>query len=141
MHRNGQNQSGDGSDGSAPSEAWLFLQAIKGNPIPKIINPEARAKAEREDLERLAQYSSSHAEALSRLQAADAKARDEREALEWAAKISTDCERKLRALEEREAAEREAWRRAEQYAERLREGTYDPEKHPRAPKGQPDGGQ
>jgi len=141
MHRDGQDQCSDGSDGSAPSEAWLFLQAIKGNPIPKLINPETKARAEREELERLAQFSSSHAEALHRLDAAEAEARHERELLEWAAKISTDCERKLHAIEQREAVERDAWRRAEEYSERLREQTYDPSKHPRAPKGQPDGGQ
>ncbi len=110
MHRHGHTQSGDGSDGSAPSEAWLFLQAIRSNPIPKIVNPETKAKADREELERLAQFSSNHAEALRRLDAAEAEARHERELLEWAAKISANSESKLYALQRQEAAEREAWR-------------------------------
>ncbi|MBI3836669.1 MAG: hypothetical protein HY288_01880 [Planctomycetia bacterium] len=32
---------------SAPSEAWLFAQAILGKPIPRIVSPEAKARAKR----------------------------------------------------------------------------------------------
>jgi hypothetical protein len=141
MHRNLSQQPGDGSDGSPPSEAWLFAQAILGKPIPRIVSPETAARAEREELARLARFSTRHAEDLRRLQNADAKTRHDREVLEWAAKISTKAEDELRALQRTEAEEREAWRRAEQFAERLREGSWDASQHPRAPKGQPSGGQ
>jgi hypothetical protein len=141
MHRNLPKQPGDGSDGSPPSEAWLFSQAILGKPIPRIVSPEAKARAKREELERQAQFSSRHAEELRRLQATDAEARHDRELLEWTAQISTRAEDKLRALQQKEAEAREGWRRAEQFAESLLEGNWDPSKHPHAPKGQHDGGQ
>jgi hypothetical protein len=141
MHRNLRKQPADGSDGSPPSEAWLFAQAILGKPIPRIVSPEAKSRAEREELQRLAEFSSRHAEELRRLQAAQAEARHDREILEWAAQISTEAADKLRALQRQEAEEREACRRAEQFAETLLEGNWDPSQHPRAPKGQPDGGQ
>ncbi|MBI3837461.1 MAG: AHH domain-containing protein [Planctomycetia bacterium] len=131
MHRNFPPQPGDGSDGSPPSEAWLFAQAILGKPIPSIINPETAARAKREELERLAQFSSRHADELRRLQAAEAEARHKREILEWAAGISTRAEEKLRALQRKEAEEREGWRRAEHFTEMLLEGDWDPSKHPR----------
>jgi hypothetical protein len=120
----------DGSGPSPPSEAWLFSQAIQGKPIPRIISPEAQARAKRDELEQLAQFSSRHAEELRRLQAADAEARRDRELLEWSAQISTECESKLRTLLWEEAESREAWRRAEQFAETLLESNWDPIKHP-----------
>lgn len=128
------------NDGSAPSEAWLFAQAVLGKPIPKIISPETEARAEREELRRLAQFSTPHAEELRRLQAAEAEARHDRKILEWAAGISTHAAEKLRALQRKEAEEREAGRRAEAFVESLLEGGWDPSQHPRASKGQPDGG-
>ncbi|HEV3137785.1 MAG TPA: hypothetical protein VGZ26_07765, partial [Pirellulales bacterium] len=140
MHRNVSNQPGDGSDGKAPTEAWLFAQAVFGNPIPKIVRPEVVARAKRAELEQLARISSRHAEELSSLQYAEAAARHDRELLEWAARISTRAEEKLRALQQQEAAEREAWNRAEKFVEML-ESNWDSSKHPRAPKGQPEGGQ
>jgi hypothetical protein len=85
MHRNLPKQPDDASDGLPPSEAWLFAQAISGKPIPRIVSPEAKARAKREELERLAQLSSRHAEELRGLQAAEAEARHDREILEWAA--------------------------------------------------------
>jgi hypothetical protein len=75
MHRNSRKKPADGSDGLPPSEAWLFAQAILGKPIPRIISPLAQAKAKREELERLAQFSSRHAEELRQLQSAEAEAR------------------------------------------------------------------
>jgi hypothetical protein len=131
MHRNLRKQPCDGSDGSPPSEAWLFAQAILGKPIPRIVSPETAARAKREELERLAQFSSRHAGELRSLQAAEAQARHDRELLEWAAQISTECERKLRPLQRQEAEEREAWLRAERYAEQLLEERWDPSQHPR----------
>ena len=131
---------GDGSDGQAPTESWLFAQAIQGKPIPKIVRPEVLARAKRAELEKLAQFSSRHADELSRLRYVEAEARHDRELLEWAAQISTEAEDKLRALQQKEASEREAWRRAEKFVEML-ESNWNSSQHPRAPKGQPDGGQ
>ena len=75
---------------------------------------------------------------LAKLHSEEAEARHNREILEWAALISTRAEEELRALEQREAAEREAWRRAELFTEQLLEG-WNPNQ-PRSPQGQPDGG-
>jgi hypothetical protein len=130
MRRNFPKKNADGGDGSPTSEAWLFAQAISGKPIPRIVNPEAQTKAKREELERLAQFSSRHAEELRRLQSAEADARRQRELLEWAAPFSTECENKLRKLLREEAEAREGWRRAEQFTETLLEGNWDPSKHP-----------
>ena len=99
-------------DEKAPTEAWLFAQAILGKPIPKIVSPETRARAKREELERLAQFYSHHAEELHSLQRAAAEARHDREVLEFAAKISTRAEAKLAAIVRKETEQREAWRRA-----------------------------
>ena len=159
MHDGQASRPGDGSDGSPPSEAWLFAQAIQGKPIPIIVPPEARASAERRELERLAPVSSTHAESLRQLDAAEGEARRERELLEWAAKISDHAAAKLRAIEGKDAAERDARRRAEEFAERLIDGRsdaplrchsdgtdsviiteYDPNQ-PRQPKGTPEAGQ
>jgi hypothetical protein len=141
MNRDSSAGCGMPIDGSPPSESWLFAQAILGKPISRIVSPQTKALAERRELERLARFSSSHAEALCRLRTAEAEARRDRELLEWAAQISTEAEDKLRALQHKEAEEGEAWRRAEQRAEQLLEGNWDPSQHPRAPKGQADGGQ
>jgi hypothetical protein len=124
-------KSADSADDAPPSEAWLFAQAILGKPIPRVVSPESKARAKREELEHLAQFSTRQADELKRLDAAEAEARHDREILEWAAGISTRAEAKLRALQCKEAEEREAWRRAEQFAEQLLEGNWDPSKHPR----------
>jgi hypothetical protein len=118
-------------DDSAPTEAWLFAQVILGKPLPRIVRPEARAQAKREELERLAQFSTEHAEKLRALESAEAEARRERENLEWAASISPRAEGILRALERKEAEEREAWSRAEAFVEKSLGETWDPSKHPR----------
>jgi hypothetical protein len=72
MHHNLSNPPGDGSDGSPPSEAWLFAQAILGKPLPTIISPEAKARTDREELARLAQFSTRHSEQLRALRSAEA---------------------------------------------------------------------
>ena len=131
MHRNSARQAGDDSDGSPPSEAWLFAQAVLGMPIPRFANPKTAGASKREELERLAQFSSRHAEELRKLQSDEITEADNRELLEWAAQISTRTEDTLRALQWKEAEEREAWRNAEQFAEILLEGNWDPSKHPR----------
>jgi hypothetical protein len=163
MNRDCRTDSGMPTDDSPPSEAWLFAQAILGKPIPRIVSARARAKAKREELKRLAEYSSRHAADLRQLEAAEAQARQDRETLEWAAQICDFAAGKLRAIERKEAEEREAWRRAEQYVATLLEGTsearqpqagleqrdesslskiveWDPNQ-PRQPKGTPVGGQ
>src|ERR1700674_827474 len=109
MDRNFGKDTSHESSASPPSESWLFAQAILGKPIPRIVRPEVKARAERQELEKLAQFSSRHAEELSRLQFAEAEARHKRELLEWAARISTKAEDELRAWQQKEAAEREAW--------------------------------
>jgi hypothetical protein len=131
MYRNPPKSPADGSDGSAPSEAWLFAQAILGKSLPEIVSPATRARAERAKLERLAQLSTRHEEELRSLQAQEAKARHERALLEWLAEISTEAEAKLRELQRRENDERAAWHRAERFVKSLLEDGWDPSKHPR----------
>jgi len=132
MNRNFGGSSALPADGSAPSEAWLFAQAILGNPIPNLSQhlPKS-ADSRRRQLELLAESSTEFAEELRQLDVAEVKARQDRELLEWAAAISPEAEQKLRALESQEAEERESWRRAQEYAETLLEGTWDASKHPR----------
>ena len=105
------------TDGSPPSEAWLFAQVLYGKPLPRIVSPEAKARAKREELERLAPSSARHAEELRTLQATEAAARNDRKLWEWCARISTRAEETLLAMQRKEAAEREAWRRAERFVE------------------------
>lgn len=142
MNRNFGESSGLPADGSAPSEAWLFAQAILGNPIPNLSQHlPASAASRRKQSELLAESSPEFAEELRQLDVAEVKARHDRELLEWAAAISPEAEQKLRVLESQEAEERESWRRAQEYAETLLEGTWDASKHPRVLKGQPGAGQ
>jgi hypothetical protein len=133
----------DPSNSGAPSEAWLFAQAILGKPIPRVMSRDVTVKAQRAELERLAQFSSRHAQELRNLQAAESEARRDRELLEWAAQISTRAEGMLRELRCKEAEEREAWRRAKQFCEAqsaiLTE--WNEADHPRAAKGTATGGQ
>ena len=131
MNRDSSKGSGMPLDGAPPSDAWLFAQAILRKPISRIVSPQAKALAERRELERLAQFSTSHAKALRSLQTAEAGARRDRQLLEWAAQISTQAEDKLRALQRKEAEERDAWGGAEQFVATLLEGNWDPSKHPR----------
>ncbi len=106
-------------------------QAIQGKPIPEIVDPETKRRLLREELTCLATCSARHTDELRRLDAADEAARRDRELLEWAAQISEKAAERLRVLKRDEAAEKEAWRRAAEYAEFLRETTWDPSKHPR----------
>src|ERR1051325_421230 len=106
MDHNRRTGSGMPADDSPPREAWLFAQEILGKPIPRIVGREANARAARVELERLAQFSTRHADELRKLEAAEAAARHDRQLLEWAAGISTRAEEKLRALQRKEAEER-----------------------------------
>ncbi len=121
----------DGADCSPPSEAWLFAQALLGKPVPSASATQADARAEREQLEWLAHISPRHQQELQRLRGAEAEARRQREQLEWLATISEEHEYKLHTLLSEEAEALEGQRRAEQFAEMLLEGDWDPSKHPR----------
>jgi hypothetical protein len=114
-----RSNSDDPLEERAPTEASLFALALYGKPMPAIIRPEVRARARREELERLARFSSHHADELRRLEKAEHEARHERELLEFAAKISDRAAAKLNAILRNEAEEREAWRRAEEFVARL----------------------
>jgi hypothetical protein len=105
-------RSGDGSDGSPPSEAWLFAQAVLGKPVPSASRAEADARARREHLEWLAAISPEDARRVRGRLSEEADAKAKQELLEWVAQVSG-----------------------------VREAQWDPSQHPRAPKGQPDGGQ
>src|SRR5262245_30423188 len=108
MQRNSREVSGEGTNGLPRNEAWSFSQALSSTPISLTLGPEAKVLAKRQQLRRLAAFSSRHAEELRDLQAAEAQSRRHREILEWAAQISTRAEVKLRALQTKEAKEREA---------------------------------
>jgi hypothetical protein len=129
----------DGFTGSAPSAASLFAQALLGKPTRRIAGPETTTRPAREEC--LAGFSTRYGEERRKLQVPGAEPWHEREILEWAAGISAEAADKLRASQRTQAEEHEAWHRAEQFTESLFEGTWDPSKHPRAPKGQPIGGQ
>jgi hypothetical protein len=129
----GYRNTATGTGDSAPSEAWLFAQAILGKPVPNPYRARDEARAEREQLEWLAQISPGHAVELRKLQSAAAEARRERELLVWAAGISTKAEAKLRTLLREEAEVREAQDRHERlyeaYSARITE--WDEADHPR----------
>jgi hypothetical protein len=127
---------------SAPTEAWLFAQAISGNSIPDSFAEARRAREEREQLEWLAGISPRHAEELRKLEAAETEARRDRELLVWAAGISTDAEAKLRDLLREEAETQRAQQGWERYCDThsatITEWSPD---QPRQPKGTATGGQ
>jgi hypothetical protein len=123
----------DGVGASPPSEAWLFAQALLGKPVPSPSRARTEARANREQLEWLAQISDRHAAQLRALQSAEREARRQHEQLEWLAQISDDHERKVRTLLREEAEAREAQQRYEQFTEAwtAQEAQWDPSKHPR----------
>jgi hypothetical protein len=129
-------------EGYATREADLFANYVMGKGVLPVFNPAAAAKAKRARLEELSQFSAQHAAELRALLEEEAEAKHHRELLEFAARISTRHEAQLRSLLFDEAEAREKLKRMEQFAEDLRalEAGWDPVKHPRAPKGQPDGG-
>ena len=143
MVRNLSKQTGDSSDSAAPSVAWLFAQCILGKPIPDPAAAARCARADREQLEWLAQISTTHAEQLRRLQGAEGEARHQRELLEWPAQISTEHAAELRRLKVEEYEAQEAQQRWEQYYQEYSANVteWNEVDHPRQPKGTPDGGQ
>jgi DNA-directed RNA polymerase subunit F len=128
---------------SPPSEAWLFAQAVLGKPVPSASRQEADARARREHLEWLAQISPEDGRRVRGQLSEGADAKAQRKLLEWLADISPEHEVKLRSLQRAEAQARETREHWEWLAEvsTVHEGTWDPSQHPRASKGQPDGGQ
>ncbi len=131
-----------GAGASPPSEARLFAQALLGKPVASPFRAEADARAKREQLEWLAQFSTEHESQLRSLLRQEAEARRKREQLAWLAQISTEHERKLRRLLGEEAEARERHERSKRLAEAwtVQEAQWDPADHPR--KGYPpDGGQ
>jgi hypothetical protein len=120
-------------EGVAPSEAWLFAQAILGNSIPDPRASAERARHDRELLEFAASISDRCRDELRRLRDDEAQSRRSRELLEWLAPMSEKHERELRALQHEEADARDAQRRYERFVESLavQEAQWDPAKHPR----------
>jgi hypothetical protein len=85
----------------------------------------------RQELKRLAEFSTRHAEQLQKLKLTEAEARRDRELLEWCAEFSTDAADELRELQRKEARECNGVTPAELFAESLLEQRWDPNKHPR----------
>lgn len=139
MDRKSRRPPGDGSDGSPPSEAWLFAQAILGNPIPGPASAAAKARANREYEEWLAAISPRHGEALRKRQGDEAEARRQRDLLAWCASISTECESKLSALLSEEAEHivlLETWQRySDDYSASIAEWNPDQLRKPPGPAG------
>lgn len=108
-----------------PSVCELFARAITGQPMPAILTSAGNGRGNGL-YEGISNVSSS-----SGFEPVDIDAQRNRASLEWAATFSTEAEAKLRALQCEEAAHREAWRVAREYAARLTEDTWDPSKHPR----------
>ncbi len=133
----------DGAGASPPSAAWLFAQALLGKPVPSPFRAEADARARREHLEWLAQISPEDARRVRGQLSEGTDAKAQRKHLEWLAAISPEHEVKRRGLLRAEAEARETREHWEWLAEvsTVHEGNWDPSQHPRAPKGQPDGGQ
>jgi hypothetical protein len=83
MDRNfGNDPTTQWAGGSPPSEAWLVGQALLGKPIPNPFRAEAEARAERKNLEWLAQLLPKYEDELRKLEFAEAEARRERKMLE-----------------------------------------------------------
>jgi hypothetical protein len=118
------------ADGSAPTAAWLFAQAILGNPIPDPRAEAERSRHERELLEFAESISDRARDELRRVQAEEAQVRRDRELLEWVAPISEKRERELRELQREEAEARQRYTRLIESLE-LQEAQWDPSKHPR----------
>jgi hypothetical protein len=124
------------------SEAWLFARAILGKPIPRVVRPEVKARAQRAELEGRAQFSAQHAQERRTLQASEREAQRTRQLLEWAAQISTEAQGKLRTIQQIEEQDRRAWHAVERFTEtHFLIEEWNQADHPRARKGTPIGGQ
>ncbi len=121
------------AEGSPKSQAWVFAQALLGNPIPNLVNGARSARVERAQLERLASISDLHRDRLHRLKSEETTAKREREQLEWLAQISEEHNQRLRALLMQEADARDSQQDVERLIESLevQEARWDPAKHPR----------
>src|SRR5665213_364226 len=117
MDRNFRKESAAKASGSPPSEAWLYAQALLGNPIPTPASAQADAQHRRELLEWLEQIAPEKARELRRESTEAADAAHRRKLLEWVASFSPRHETELRRLRRAEADAREAQQRWEQFAE------------------------
>src|SRR5262249_8017974 len=95
------------------------------------VRPAEGIRAKRDQLERLAPFSSRHAEELRSVREIEAKDRRGRQNLEWCAQFSTDSETKLRKVLMEEAEAREGRPRCDLFTNPLRESGWDSSKHPR----------
>jgi hypothetical protein len=104
MDRYFRNESApEGPDGSPPSEAWLFAQAVLGNPVPSDSEAEAEARAKREQYEFLEQIAPERARELRGQLCEEAEARANREQLEFLEQIAPERARELRGRLSEEA--------------------------------------
>lgn len=101
----------------------------RGAPAANV--PASKSARERYLLEQLAQFSSRHFEELRGLRALDAERDRERRSLAWCAQLSSASEIQLRNLPEQETRTGGNQQPAGWFAKELREGTWDPGKHPR----------
>jgi hypothetical protein len=118
-HRSRSSNIAGAADRSAPTEAWLFAQAILGNPIPDPRAAAAHSRHERELLEFAASISGRAREVIQRSRHDEAQLRHDRELLEWLAPISEEHECELRELQRHEANARAVEERYEQLIEFL----------------------
>ena len=106
-------------------------ERLSGKPITK--SPARRT------LEHLAEYSPEHATMLRALKTAEAENRRQRSIMEWCAEVLSGGGaggRNLRGTEDPDVGHS-----GRSPGRALFEQDWDPAQHPRAPKGQPDGGQ
>jgi hypothetical protein len=118
---------------SPPSEAWLFAQAVLGNPVPSASAAEADARAKREQFEFLAAIAPERARELRGQLSEEAESTAQREQLEWLAAISPRHESQLRSLLRTEAEVSESQEHLSWPAESsdVQEAQWDPAKHPK----------
>lgn len=120
----------DRRSGSRVIERSPFVRAIQGESTSSAENSGVKALTERQELERLARFSSRHADGLRSLKVAESDTRRDRQRLGWCAQFSTESEAKLRNLLIEETGKHRGPRPAEQFTKTLRE-TWDASKHPR----------
>jgi len=85
-----------GAAASPPSAAWLFAQAVLGNPLPSPAAAEAEARAKREQYEFLAAIAPERARELRGQLCPEVDARANRELLEFLEQIAPERAHELR---------------------------------------------
>jgi hypothetical protein len=121
----------------SPNSAVSSIQRQARSSAHPISVRMPNAQLERQQIERLADISCRHADALCRLNAVEADAHRKRQLLIWVAGISTEAEAQLRALLREEDAQSNLAHRDQNPAHLSEWQEID---HPRQPKG-PGGGQ